>query len=243
MIKNFPDWAVYALKTLKENGFEAYFVGGCVRDLLLGHSPHDIDIATSALPDQVATCFSAFPVIKTGIRHGTVSILIHKNPIEITTFRKDGPYSDNRHPDAVSFTESLWEDTARRDFTINAMACDEFGEITDFWNGKNDLEKRILRCVGEPEIRFSEDALRIFRALRFSSVLSFQIEEHTADAIFKGKERLTCVASERLFSEFCKILCGRGAEPVLLRFAAVFGVVIPELLLLMGFEQRNPHHI
>ena len=239
----FPDWASDCLKRLKAHGFQGYFIGGCVRDLLLGHPFHDIDIATNARPEEVIACYPDTPVIKTGLKHGTVTVLWDLRPVEITTFRSDGIYTDHRRPDQVFFSQSLQEDTARRDFTVNALASDENGCITDLHGGKKDLERGIIRCVGEADRRFQEDALRMLRALRFASVLSFTVEPETAAAIHRNRELLSAVSAERVMSELIRLLCGENVEKILLEYTDVLGVVLPELLPLKGFDQHNPNHV
>lgn len=229
------------LERLKRAGHEAYLVGGCVRDLLLGRRPGDWDITTSARPDEVLSLFAP-QAAPTGLRHGTVTVFEGAMPFEVTTFRLDGAYADHRHPDAVVFSDSLVEDLKRRDFTVNAMAMDQAGEITDLFGGREDLARGVLRCVGCPEQRFEEDALRILRALRFSSVLGFAIAPETADAAFQEKDLLREVAVERVREELLKLLCGRSAVPVLLQYAEVLGVVLPEILPAVGCDQRNIHH-
>ena len=191
-----PDEVKTALTKLRENGYEAFIIGGCVRDSLLGAEPKDYDITTSALPEETERVFCAYRVIETGIKHGTVTVLIGDMPLEITTYRIDSEYSDNRRPDSVTFTKSLYEDTARRDFTMNAVAIDENGSIADFHGGRNDIENKLIRCVGDPDKRFGEDALRILRAVRFSSVLGFDIEENTKAAVFRNKDLLKNISSE-----------------------------------------------
>ncbi len=238
-----PDEVKIALDNITKNGFEAYIVGGCVRDSLLGDVPKDYDITTSAEPSEVKKIFKNYRVIETGIKHGTVTVLIHGVPLEITTFRIDSEYSDNRHPENVTFTKSLEEDTARRDFTMNAIAYDEEHGICDFYGGEEDIKNRIIRCVGDADKRFSEDALRIMRAIRFSSVLGFDIEENTKNAVFRNKELLRNISSERIASEFVKLLCGKNVKNVLIEYIDVIGVVIPEALPMKGFDQKNIHHI
>lgn len=238
-----PNEVKIALDNLNKNGFEAYIVGGCVRDSLLGDSPKDYDITTSAEPEEVMKIFRSFRVIETGIKHGTVTVLIHGVPLEITTFRIDSDYADHRHPENVTFTKSLKEDTARRDFTMNAIAYNEKSGISDFYGGSEDIKKRIIRCVGDPDKRFNEDALRIMRAIRFSSVLGFDIEENTKQAIFRNKELLKNISSERIAGELVKLLCGENVKNVLIEYIDVLGVVIPELLPMKGFDQQNFHHI
>lgn len=230
------------IEFLEKAGFEAYIVGGCVRDSLLRKNPQDYDIATSALPGQTMEVFAGISVIETGIRHGTVTVLMDGMPIEVTTYRIDTAYSDHRRPDTVCFTRSLREDAARRDFTINALAYHPNHGVLDFFDGQEDLKRRIIRCVGQPDRRFEEDALRILRALRFSSALGFFIEERTAKAIHRNRALLCFVSAQRLQSELTKLLCGRDVRRVLLEYADVLGVVLPELLPMKGFDQKNPHH-
>ncbi len=236
-----PTEVKQVLSTLTDAGHEAYVVGGCVRDILRGVAPHDWDITTSALPEETMDLFPHF-AIPTGLKHGTVTVLSGSYPCEVTTYRADGDYSDHRRPDGVTFTRSLQEDLARRDFTVNAMAMDEGGSVVDPFGGQEDLSAGILRCVGEPARRFSEDALRILRALRFAATLEFSIEEKTKHAIFQRKDDLHYVAAERVREEVTKLLLGDGAEAILGSFPAVLGVVIPELLPSVGFDQHNCHH-
>ncbi|MBO5163607.1 MAG: CCA tRNA nucleotidyltransferase [Ruminococcus sp.] len=233
---------LYILEKLESSGFEAYPVGGCVRDMLMNRIPHDFDIATNALPDQITEVFSADKVIPTGIKHGTVTVLKNGMPFEVTTFRIDGKYSDSRRPDNVSFTNDLRADLARRDFTVNAVAMDSKGNIFDPFNGRKDIENRIIRCVGDPEERFSEDALRILRSLRFSSVLDFQIEENTAAAALRQKDRLGSISSERISAELIKLLSGVNCVDVMLRFRDMIGQIIPELIPCFDFDQRSRYH-
>ncbi len=230
------------LKKLNDAGYEGYLVGGCVRDMFLGKQPSDYDIATNATPEEMKKVFQKERVIETGIKHGTVSVLFEGETFEITVYRTEGNYSDGRHPDSVQFTRSLSEDLLRRDFTVNAMAMDLSGKIEDFYGGREDLKNKIIRAVGNPEKRFSEDALRILRALRFSSTLGFKIEKQTSDAIVLLKERLRGVSKERCFEELKKLLCGKNAESVLLHYWEVIAEVIPELAPMRSFHQNNPHH-
>ncbi|MBR5572420.1 MAG: CCA tRNA nucleotidyltransferase [Oscillospiraceae bacterium] len=236
-----PQEVRQVLHTLSSAGHEAYVVGGCVRDILRGVAPHDWDITTSALPEETMSLFPHF-AIPTGLKHGTVTVLSGGCPCEVTTYRADGDYSDHRRPDGVTFTRSLREDLARRDFTVNAMAMDENGEVVDPFGGREDLAAGILRCVGEPAKRFSEDALRILRALRFAATLGFAIEEETGRAIFALRDDLHYVAAERVREELTKLLLGDSAEAILTAFPTVLGAVIPELLPAVGFDQRNCHH-
>ncbi len=242
MTGSLPSYVEAALSRLHQAGFEAWIVGGCVRDALLGRVPEDFDLTTSARPEQIQAVFSECRLHDTGIRHGTVTVVLEGEPLEITTYRVDGSYSDARHPDGVTFTSSLKEDAARRDFTINAMAYAPQKGLQDFFGGQADLKEGILRCVGEPEKRFREDALRILRALRFASVLGFSLEEGTADAVHRCKEQIKEVSVERISVELEKLLCGKNAGSVLLTFPDVFGVILPELLPMVGFCQHNSHH-
>ncbi len=230
------------INELADAGYEGYLVGGCVRDMLLGIEPRDYDIATDAAPDAVCSVFKDCSVLKTGLKHGTVTILLEGQPFEVTTYRSDGRYSDGRHPDEVFFSKNLATDLSRRDFTVNAMAMDLKGVVIDPFGGKRDLKNRLLRSVGNPRERFGEDALRILRALRFSSVLSFEIEENTARAAEELKDMLSSVSRERCFEELKKTLCGENIEDVLLRYWSVFASVIPELCPMKNYDQNNPHH-
>ena len=232
-----------ALARLRDAGYAAQAVGGCVRDCLLGREPHDWDITTSAFPQEVREVFAGVPVIPTGEKHGTVTVLLGGSPLEITTYRVDGPYSDSRRPDSVAFTRSLREDLARRDFTVNAMAWSPEEGITDCFGGREDLAAGIIRCVGDPDRRFGEDALRILRGLRFAAALDFSLDQATAQSLRRNRERLRLVAPQRVFPELLKLLCGPGAGRVLREFPEVFAVIIPELEPLRGFDQRTPYHL
>lgn len=185
MTMDMPKNVDIAINLLQSAGFEAYAVGGCVRDSLLGKTPNDWDITTSAKPEDMKSVFADFHCIDTGIKHGTVTVVIDGEPLEITTFRLDGEYEDNRHPKSVTFTSNLGADLGRRDFTVNAMAYSKMTETVDLFGGQNDLKNKIIRCVGDPDRRFNEDALRILRALRFASALDFEIEEKTAQSLLK----------------------------------------------------------
>ena len=198
------------LRKLNEAGFEAYYVGGCVRDTLLGRPIHDWDITTSALPEEIMRVFSR--CIPTGVKHGTVTVIEGDTMAEVTTFRRDGAYHDGRHPERVLFVPNLKEDLARRDFTVNAMAMDEAGRITDLFGGREDLENRIIRCVGEPDKRFQEDALRMLRALRFSAQLGFTIEEETFAAIGRNAGLCRALSRERVREETEKTLLSDRPE-------------------------------
>ncbi|MDR3729017.1 MAG: HD domain-containing protein, partial [Oscillospiraceae bacterium] len=236
-----PSYVARVLTELEARGFQAFCVGGCVRDCLLGRVPEDWDVTTSALPEQTMALFGQ-QAVPTGLRHGTVTVVSGGKGVEVTTFRVDGAYGDNRHPDSVTFTRSLPEDLARRDFTVNAMAMDLRGRIQDPWGGQADLERRCLRCVGEPERRFREDALRVMRGLRFSAVLGFDLEEETAAALVRCRELLGHIAVERLREELVKLLCGPQAAQVLRRWPQVVEVILPEIGPLVGFDQHNRHH-
>ena len=231
-----------ALNMLCGAGYEAFIVGGCVRDALRGAEPHDWDCTTNAKPDEICACFRDFHVIETGLQHGTVTVVIEHFPIEITTYRIDGVYADHRRPDSVTFTDSLTNDLARRDFTVNAMAYHPERGLIDPYGGADDLQAKIIRCVGSPHDRFDEDGLRILRAMRFASVLDFTIEKDTADAVHTQKTLLHHISAERIDTELTKLLCGIGAERVLTDFSDVLFTVLPELEPMHGFDQQNPHH-
>ena len=203
-----PSDTEYIIETLQKNGYEAFAVGGCVRDMLNGDTPHDFDITTSAEPETVMSLFEK--TVPTGIKHGTVTVIINGVPNEVTTYRTDGEYRDHRRPDSVIFVKSLREDLARRDFTVNAMAYNKRDGLKDFFSGKQDIQNRILRAVGEPERRFYEDALRILRLFRFSSVLGFNIEENTLKAALEYAPTLKSVSEERIYSELLKTVCGKN---------------------------------
>lgn len=230
------------LRRLNECGFQAYAVGGCIRDSLLGKTPGDWDICTSALPEETEACFSDLRVVETGLKHGTVTVISSGEPYEITTFRSDGVYLDHRRPQKVDFVRTLKEDLLRRDFTINAMAAGLDGEIQDLFGGQKDLKDGIIRCVGDPEKRFSEDALRILRGLRFASRLGFSIAPETAAAMERQKNLLAYVSGERIYKELTGILMGDNAQTVLEQYGSVLTAVLPEIVPSMGFCQRNPFH-
>ena len=241
MIK-IPKDVQQVLNILKKNGFQAYVVGGCVRDSVMGRTPLDWDVTTNAMPDEIKKAFASFKTVDTGIQHGTVLIISGETPVETTTFRIDGSYSDNRHPDSVKFTPSLKEDLARRDFTINAMAYNEEEGIIDCFGGIDDIKNKVIRCVGDPDIRFNEDALRILRAIRFSSVLGFGIEKETQESVIKNKNLLSNIAVERIDTELTKLLCGDNVFDVLTKYGSVIGVFIPELTLQFNFQQLGKKH-
>lgn len=233
--------ALEIMNTIEGRGYRAYLVGGCVRDLLLGREPEDWDIASSARPEQIMAIFGA-DAVPTGVKHGTVTVKSAGEGYEVTTFRTEGRYSDGRHPDSVDFAQTIEEDLSRRDFTVNAMAMDRIGKIIDPFGGAEDLKRQVIRCVGEARVRFSEDALRILRGIRFASVLGFSVEEDTQRAIHEQSALLERIAAERILAEMDKLLCGGGCREVLLMYADVVGFFIPELLPCVGFDQKNRHH-
>lgn len=222
-----PPAVLLLIERLEKEGFSAHAVGGCVRDSLLGRPVHDWDMTTSATPEEMKGVFADFRTIDTGVRHGTLTVVCEGMPYEITTYRTDGAYTDSRHPDSVTFTRSLSEDLARRDFTVNAMAYSPRDGIVDPFGGREDLSLRTLRAVGDPACRFTEDALRILRALRFSSVLDFSVEEGTAAAVLALYPRLSAVSAERICQESAKLLTGAHAASVLAAYAPVFYAVWP----------------
>lgn len=238
---NIPDAPRQLMKVLLEAGYEAYVVGGCVRDFLLGCEPHDWDICTNALPDQMKECFASYHVVETGLQHGTLTVMADHVGYEITTYRIDGVYTDYRHPDSVHFVGRLQDDLMRRDFTINAMAADISGKIRDFYDGQFDLEHKWIRCVGDPNKRFMEDPLRILRAMRFQSKLGFVIEQSTEDAMRRYRHLLQYISAERINSELTGILMG-DCYSTLTCFPDVLSVCIPEIKPCIGFQQNNPHH-
>ncbi len=237
------DNAKKLIKRLQECGYEAYLVGGCVRDMLMGVCPNDFDITTAATPDEMLEVFSEYRVIPTGLKHGTLTVLLGGQPYEITTFRCDGEYSDHRRPESVTFSRRLADDLSRRDFTVNAMAYSESTGLIDLFGGEQDIKDGVIRAVGEPFERFSEDALRILRALRFASEKDFVIEKNTKKAIFGGIPLLKYVSAERIYTELKKLLTGKGVFKVLTEFSAVMGAIIPQLKPCIGFDQNNYHHI
>lgn len=230
------------IKTLNRAGYEAYAVGGCVRDALLGREPQDWDICTSALPEETMECFPHCRIHTIGLKHGTILLIMDGEGCEVTTYRTDGAYTDHRHPDGVTFVRSLREDLARRDFTINAMAWHPGKGLIDFFDGKNDLKNGVIRCVGEPERRFEEDGLRILRGLRFASRYGFRIEEATGQAIHQKRELLRLVAGERVLEELRGFFQGKSAGELLMNYRDVFSVIMPELAPMFDHPQYNPHH-
>lgn len=238
-----PESAALVLNRLRQAGFPAYVVGGCVRDSLLGRTPGDWDITTAALPEQVHSALTGLPVLDTGLQHGTVTVLVEDTRLEVTTFRVDGAYSDHRRPDNVRFTPELREDLARRDFTVNAMAYAPEEGLQDPFGGQDDLQQGILRAVGDGTKRFQEDALRILRGLRFCAVLGFTMEESTAEAAHAQRDLLQYIAPERIQAELCRLLTADNATSVLRQYRDIFAVFLPELAPMFDFDQRNRHHI
>lgn len=236
-----PVYVSTVIEKLNNRGFEAYAVGGCVRDSLLGIEPNDYDITTNASPEEIKETLSDFRTVDTGIEFGTVTVISDGNPIEITTYRIDGDYKDNRRPDNVRFTSELSEDLRRRDFTINAMAFDNNNGIIDFFGGSDDLSNGIIRAIGNPYERFNEDGLRIMRALRFASCYGFFIENETSDAIHKCSYLLKNIAKERIAVEFNKLICSNCGS-ILREYNDVFSVIIPEIKNCVGFEQHTKYH-
>ncbi len=228
---------------MEGKGYEAYLVGGCVRDLLMGKTPDDEDITTNATPEETTEVFRGFPVKETGLKHRTVTWMLEGTPFEVTTYRTESAYSDGRHPDKVSFTRSLEEDLARRDFTVNSIAYSPRRGLKDPYSGESDIKHSILRCVGIPEERFAEDSLRILRGMRFSSVLGFDIEEKTAEAMHKCTPLLKNISAERCLVEITKMLCGKNIREVLVKYIDILAFVLPELSGMKGFNQHNFHHI
>ena len=226
-----PDEVNYIIDTLESGEYEAYVVGGCVRDSLLGKLPKDWDICTPALPEQVIEIFKGHNIIKTGLQHGTVTIILNHKPFEVTTYRVDGVYSDSRHPDEVEFVGSLTDDLSRRDFTINAMAYSPKRGTADFFGGAADLRLGVIKCVGDPDKRFAEDALRIMRALRFAAALGFSIDGDTAKAMHKNAESLKKISPERISAEMSKLMAGDDIDRLLTEHKRVITEIIPELKL------------
>ena len=240
---NIPADANELIHTLQNNGHSAYIVGGCVRDSILGRTPHDWDICTSATPSEMLEIFKDKKIIETGLQHGTVTVVVNGEPYEITTYRIDGIYSDNRRPDAVTFTDKLVEDLRRRDFTINAMAYNDEEGLIDPFNGMEDIKYKKISCVGFAEDRFGEDALRILRAIRFAAQLEFTIMPGTDREIHKQYKNLENISIERINSEFCKIASSDDFCVELLLYKDVFSLFIPELKDMFDFPQNNPWHI
>lgn len=234
-----PDKVKFIIDTFYENNYEAFMVGGCIRDFLLSKEPKDYDIATSALPNITESLFEK--TIPTGIKHGTITVLLDKEPFEVTTYRIEGEYKDNRRPDEISFVTNIKDDLSRRDFTINAFAYNSKEGLKDYFNGLEDLQNKIIRTVGDSNKRFNEDALRMMRAIRFASQLDFNIEKSTLDGIKKNKNLLKNISSERIRDELCKLLLSDNPRKGLnlLKDCGVLDVIIPELTSLIGFNHKT----
>lgn len=243
MVINIPPQVNRAIEILVKNGHSAYVVGGAVRDALMDKPAHDWDITTSALPQDTLEAFKEYRTIETGLKHGTVTVIIDNFMLEITTYRIEHGYSDNRHPDRVDFTDRIEDDLSRRDFTVNAIAYSPIYGFSDPFNGRQDIQKRIIRCVGEADRRFREDALRILRALRFSSVLGFKIESETADSIHRNYSLLGNISAERIFVELSKLLCGKDAGRILREYEDVIFFILPELSPMKNCSQNHERHI
>lgn len=240
----YPKEVEIIFNELKNNGYSRYIVGGCVRDILLGKEPYDWDICTDASPEDVQRVFKDYNTIPTGIKHGTVTVVVNEKNFEVTTFRKDKDYVDNRRPKEVEFTSNIFEDLKRRDFTINALAYNEFDGLVDCFNGFDDLKNKIIRSVGNPNERFQEDSLRIMRGVRFSVQLEFRIDEETALAMTNNRNLLGNISKERIREEFLKILMiDKPSEGIRQMISLkLMDYVIPELIECAGFEQKNPNH-
>ncbi len=237
-----PAPIAFAIERLDRAGYEGWLVGGCVRDAVMGIAPHDYDITTSASPEETMAVFSDLRTIETGLKHGTVTVIIDGEQVEITTFRVEGEYLDNRHPSSVSFTRSVEEDLKRRDFTVNAMAYHPEKGLLDLFGGCDDIRGKVIACVGSAEERFNEDGLRILRALRFASRLGFSLDDDTDLAVRRLSGLLRGISAERIYSELCGILMGDNAGGIILRYAETLATVIPELKEIIGFAQNSRYH-
>lgn len=224
-----PAYVLNLMNTLSKAGYECFIVGGAVRNALLSLPVHDYDLTTNALPDEMKQVFEEYRTLETGIQHGTLTVICDHKPVEITTYRRDSAYSDHRHPDRVEFASALREDCARRDFTVNALCSDADGNLYDFFEGRKDLEKGVIRCIGDPDERFNEDALRILRALRFAARLSFSIDENTSASLIRNKELLHYISTERIREELKGFLEAEGSPDLFIKYYEVFTVFIPEL--------------
>jgi tRNA nucleotidyltransferase (CCA-adding enzyme) len=237
-----PEYALQCIRRLESAGFAAYAVGGCVRDACLGLQPHDYDLCTSAKPAQIKAIFADLPLVTAGEKHGTIGVVVEGNVVEITTFRTEGGYTDSRHPTWVEFVDDITGDLARRDLTVNAMAYSPTRGFADPFGGREDLKNGILRAVGDPGTRFTEDALRILRAVRFSVRYGLRPEAETEAAMLRLAPLMEHLARERVFDELCKLLPAVTAED-LLRWAPILCQVMPELTPCIGFDQQNYHHL
>ena len=240
---NIPQYIEKVMERFDYSGFESFLVGGCIRDFISGKIPLDYDIATKALPAEVKEIFKDMNVVETGIEHGTVTIVSSEGKVEVTTYRIDGKYKDGRRPEGVFFTKTIQQDLARRDFTINAIAYSPHKGIVDPYGGRQDIESRIIRCVGDPDKRFKEDYLRILRGIRFVAATDFSLEKRTEAAMTEMKSNIGSVAIERIREEFIKILCGAYVEKVLLEHREFISEIVPEIAESFDFNQNNPYHI
>ena len=236
-----PSSVLKLIDTLEASGFQTWAVGGCVRDSLLGVTPHDWDLCTAATPAEIAGIFQNYPLIRAGEKHGTIAVVLEHGPVEITTFRSEGGYADHRRPDWVHFEQQVEADLARRDFTVNAMAYHPARGLCDPFGGQQDLQNHILRAVGDPAARFQEDGLRILRGARFSARFHLQPEPDTYAALCALAPLLAEQARERVFSELCGWILAADAQN-LITFAPVMAAAIPDLGACQGFLQHNPHH-
>lgn len=243
MVIKIPSQVNRAIEILQCNGHSAYVVGGAVRDVLMGKTAHDWDITTSALPEETLKAFSDFRTIETGLKHGTVTVIVDGMSLEITTYRIEGDYSDNRHPDKVDFTDKIEDDLSRRDFTVNAIAYSPEKGFADPFDGMADIKSKTIKCVGTPDKRFGEDALRILRALRFSAVLGFEIDKETAESIRRNYKLLRNISVERIFVEISKLLCGNDASRILREYEDVFFFILPEISPMKNCSQNHDRHI
>ena len=240
-----PEAVSFIMERLQSRGYKSYMVGGCVRDIAMGRAPHDYDLCTSATPDEIIASFPRKQIIAPGIDYGTVTVIVDREPYEITTFRRDGQYTDGRRPDHVLFTDNILEDLKRRDFTVNAMAFSVYPkkELIDPYNGMKDIKNKVIRCVGCAEDRFKEDALRILRALRFASNFGFAIDHETAEQIRKQHRLLENISEERIQKELYGMIAGKNFTKVLADYKEVFSFIIPEIEPMIGFKQNNPYHV
>lgn len=237
-----PEDVGFILERLRRHGFDAHIVGGCVRDALLGKTPADWDVTTSALPEQISRVFQDYPQIEIGKQHGTIAVILHHQPFEITTYRTEGKYLDHRHPTSVTFTTSLKQDLSRRDFTINALAYAPDTGLVDCFGGIDDLRQKLVRTVGDPRQRFEEDGLRILRGIRFAAQLGFEIAPTTQAAILEKRHLLDVISKERIQTELRKTLCTTDCVPVLRQNAPVLFTILPELQPMEHFAQNTPYH-
>ena len=242
MTLDMPNAAKLIIETLEKSGFECFAVGGCVRDSISGHTVNDWDFTTNATPDEIQRCFCDYTTVDVGKRFGTICVVVDGENYEITTYRTDGEYLDSRHPESVKFSKNLIDDLSRRDFTINALAYNDRVGVVDEYGGLSDLQYGVIRCIGDADTRFSEDALRILRALRFASTYGYSIESKTAQSIIKNKDNLSVVSSERIIKELSRLLCGDSVDFILRRYKEVIAVIIPEISVMFNFDQNSLHH-